>query len=200
MVSSSAYEEESHAVHPILSSARYKKEARERSPKLAALITARVGVCREVFGLHASQIAEGWPEVENSDELGKSWPDDEPNKAKLAIPFFTMPISLTLKQKLSNLARSQSAPASPAPSSATLFSARRNILNFAWRGDRTSDESSQDYSNPAIGEEEFDNLMQKVIRQSGLDFEYVICCATVAAANHCGRTRPMSVFFSAPVA
>lgn len=108
-----------------------------------------------------------------------------------------MPISLTLKQKLSNLARSQSTPGSL---SATPSSARRNIFNFPRRGDRTSDESSQDYSNLTIGEGELDDIMQKVIRQSGLDFEYAIYCATVAAANHCGRTRPMSVFFSSSVA
>lgn len=81
-----------------------------------------------------------------------------------------MPLSLTLKQKLSNIAQSQ---ASTTPSSTFSTSVRRNILNFARRGDKANDEFDQDSSNSAIGEEVFDELMQKVIRQSGLDYEYV---------------------------
>ncbi|KAF8312119.1 Rho GTPase activation protein [Clavulina sp. PMI_390] len=90
-----------------------------------------------------------------------------------------MPISNTLKQKLSSLSLSQSAASSstslPSPSSFASNSSRRNnVFNFA-RRERT--EYSDDEPVPMIDDASLDEIMQRVIRQAGVDYEVVITAA-----------------------
>lgn len=114
-----------------------------------------------------------------------------------------MPLSLTLKQKLSNLALSQSVPATPTSSSTYSSSARRNILTFARRGDKTGDEPGYDYSNSAIEEEALDNIMQGIVRQSGLDYEcvlqsFIVCQLQLAKRLRLVIGRDQCLFLSHP--
>lgn len=99
------------------------------------------------------------------------------NKPQLLIVLFlllsNMPISATLKQKLSNLALSQSSPSSPVSSPTASSSPRRNVFNFARRGDKTTSEPIYDQGN-TIDEATFDDIMQRVIRQAGVDHEFVL--------------------------
>lgn len=78
-----------------------------------------------------------------------------------------MPISVTLKQKLSNLALSQSSPSTPASSPT---STRRGVFSFARRGD-ASHEPTYDQLNAGIDDASIDEIMQRVIRQAGVDYE-----------------------------
>lgn len=80
-------------------------------------------------------------------------------------------VSNTLKQKLSNLALSQSASASAsAPSSPSSF---RNAFNFARNKLNPNSEPIYGQTPPvAIDDESLDEIMQRVIRQAGVDYEY----------------------------